>query len=66
MGVRIEHPQAMIDAVQYGDAAALLPAADYRLTYTTQKNRGVYTFCMCPGGYVVAAASEEGSLPPMA
>lgn len=51
MGVRIEHPQAMIDAVQYGDAAALLPAADYRLTYTTQKNRGVYTFCMCPGSY---------------
>lgn len=37
MGVRIEHPQAMIDAVQYGDAAALLPAADYHLTYTTQK-----------------------------
>ena len=62
MGVRIEHPQAMIDAVQYGDAAALLPAADYHLTYTTQKNRGVYTFCMCPGGYVVAAASEEGRL----
>ena len=62
MGVRIEHPQAMIDAVQYGDAAAILPAADYRLTYTTQKNRGVYTFCMCPGGYVVAAASEEGRL----
>ena len=48
--------------MQYGDAAALLPAADYRLTYTTQKNRGVYTFCMCPGGYVVAAASEEGRL----
>lgn len=62
MGVRIEHPQVMIDAVQYGDAAAILPAADYRLTYTTQKNRGVYTFCMCPGGYVVAAASEEGRL----
>lgn len=62
MGVRIEHPQAMIDAVQYGDAAALLPAADYRLTYTTQKNRGVYTFCMCPGGYVVNASSEKGRL----
>ncbi|MBR2852666.1 MAG: hypothetical protein IKB91_09830, partial [Anaerotignum sp.] len=39
-----------------------LPAADYRLTYTTEKGRGVYTFCMCPGGYVVAAASEEGRL----
>nr|WP_294682639.1 hypothetical protein [uncultured Anaerotignum sp.] len=62
MGVRIEHPQEMIDAVQYGEAAELLPTADYRLTYTTTKNRGVYTFCMCPGGYVVAAASEEGRL----
>ena len=57
MGVRIEHPQVMIDAVQYGNAAAILPAADYRLTYTTQKNRGVYTFCMCPGGFIVPAAS---------
>ena len=62
MGVRIEHPQKMVDASQYGEAAHKLPAADYRLTYTTQKGRGVYTFCMCPGGYVVAAASEEGRL----
>lgn len=62
MGVRIEHPQKMIDAAQYGGAAGRLPAAEYRLTYTTQKGRGVYTFCMCPGGYVVAAASEEGRL----
>lgn len=62
MGVRIEHPQKMIDIAQYGDAAENLPAADYRLTYTTKKGRGVYTFCMCPGGYVVAAASEEGRL----
>ncbi len=62
MGVRIEHPQKMVDAAQYGEAAHKLPAADYRLTYTTSKGRGVYTFCMCPGGYVVAAASEEGRL----
>ena len=62
MGVRIEHPQEMIDFAQYGDAAKKLPPADYRLTYTTKKGRGVYTFCMCPGGYVVAAASEEGRL----
>lgn len=62
MGVRIEHPQEMINAAQYGETAAQLPAADYRLTYTTQKGRGVYTFCMCPGGYVVAAASEAGRL----
>ncbi len=62
MGVRIEHPQKMIDVAQFGDAAEKLPPADYRLTYTTKKGRGVYTFCMCPGGYVVAAASEEGRL----
>ena len=62
MGVRIEHPQRMVNDAQYGSAAAHLPAADYRLTYTTKKGRGVYTFCMCPGGYVVAAASEEGRL----
>lgn len=62
MGVRIEHPQKMINFAQYGDGAAKLPPADYRLTYTTKKGRGVYTFCMCPGGYVVAAASEEGRL----
>lgn len=62
MGVRIEHPQEMINRAQYGEAAEQLPAADYRLTYTTKAGRGVYTFCMCPGGYVVAAASEEGRL----
>lgn len=62
MGVRIEHPQKMIDFAQFGEAAEKLPPADYRLTHTTQKGRGVYTFCMCPGGYVVAAASEEGRL----
>ena len=59
MGVRIEHPQDMVNVSQYGEAADQLPAADYRLTYTTTKGRGVYTFCMCPGGYVVAAASER-------
>lgn len=60
MGVRIEHPQSMIDISQYGTLHKKLPPADYRLTYTTSKGRGVYTFCMCPGGTVVAAASEEG------
>lgn len=62
MGARIEHPQRMMDLAQYGRAAKDLPAADYRLTYTTTKGRGVYTFCMCPGGYVVAASSEENRL----
>ena len=58
-GVRIEHKQSDINYAQYGDKAESLPAADYMLTYTTKKGRGVYSFCMCPGGYVVAAASEE-------
>ena len=62
VGVRIEHLQNTINQVQYGTAADKLPTADYRLTYTTQAGRGVYTFCMCPGGYVVAAASEQGRL----
>lgn len=62
VGVRIEHPQEMINRAQYGAAAESLPAADYRLTYTTKAGRGVYTFCMCPGGMVVAAASEERRL----
>lgn len=61
VGVRIEHPQEMINRAQYGGAENL-PAADYRLTYTTKAGRGVYTFCMCPGGTVVAVASEEGRL----
>ncbi len=64
VGVRIEHPQAMIDQVQYGPFAGHpgLPPAEYKLAMHTEAGRGVYTFCMCPGGSVVAAASEEGSV----
>ncbi len=64
MGVRIEHPQSLIDLSQYGcEREELgLPPADYKLAVRTAEGRGVYTFCMCPGGYVVAAASEEGGL----
>ena len=62
IGVRMEHPQQWIDENQYGESRALLPAADYKLTYTTQEGRGVYSFCMCPGGFVVNASSEEGRL----
>lgn len=65
IGVRIEHSQQLIDENQYGKFAnhKRLKAADYKLTYTSPKtNRGVYSFCMCPGGDVVAAASEEGRL----
>ena len=62
VGVRIQHPQSMIQMSQYGTMDSRLPVADYKLTYTTKKGRGVYSFCMCPGGYVVNASSEEGRL----
>lgn len=62
VGVRVEHPQDFINKTQYGDVAGKLPAADYKLTHTTAAGRGVYSFCMCPGGYVVNASSEEGLL----
>lgn len=59
VGVRIEHPQAMIDLAQYGRLRdQWLLAADYKLTHQCKNGRGVYTFCMCPGGYVVNASSE--------
>lgn len=64
IGVRIEHPQKLINQAQYKRFAEhpRLGAADYRLTYQTEKGRAVYTFCMCPGGTVVAAASEENTV----
>ena len=64
VGVRIEHPQVLVNEAQYGPAAghAALGAADYKLAVKTDDGRGVYSFCMCPGGEVVAAASEEGLL----
>ncbi|MDP3058447.1 MAG: FAD-dependent oxidoreductase [bacterium] len=64
IGTRIEHPQAMIDEAQYGRFAGhkSLPPAEYKLSHQVSEGRAVYTFCMCPGGSVVAAASEEGML----
>lgn len=64
IGVRIEHPQEMIDRAQYGAPASELglPAADYKLNYRCENGRGVYTFCMCPGGKVVIASSQEGGV----
>lgn len=62
MGVRIEHRQDTINKAQYGEFAKYLPAADYKLFVHLPDGRGVYSFCMCPGGTVVAAASEEGRL----
>ena len=59
MGARIEHKQAMVGISQYGEPNPVLPPADYKLTEHLE-DATVYTFCMCPGGYVVAAASEEG------
>ena len=61
MGVRIEHPQTDIDISQYGIVDPALPPADYKLVCHLE-DATVYTFCMCPGGYVVAAASEEGGV----
>ena len=62
VGFRIEHPQRMINRALYGDFAEheSLSAADYKLAVHLENGRGVYTFCMCPGGFVVNASSEDG------
>jgi uncharacterized protein len=62
IGARIEHPQSLIDRCRYGERAGhpLLGAADYKLVHHCSNGRSVYSFCMCPGGTVVAAASEPG------
>lgn len=63
VGVRVEHLQKMIDVSQYGVSQKYaLPAAAYKVTANLENGRGVYSFCMCPGGYVVNASSEEGYL----
>ena len=64
VGVRIEHPQGLIDRAQYGGFAGhpALGAADYKLSCHLSNGRGVYTFCMCPGGTVTGAASEPGGV----
>lgn len=63
VGLRMEHPQDMIGKQQYGEAYyKKLPAAPYKVTANLSNQRGVYSFCMCPGGYVVNASSERGYL----
>lgn len=64
IGVRIEHPQRFINEAQYGSYADAenLGAADYKLSYHAKNGRSAYTFCMCPGGYVMCATSEPGGL----
>ncbi|MBN7771959.1 NAD(P)/FAD-dependent oxidoreductase [Clostridium aminobutyricum] len=60
IGVRIEHPQEQINKAQYGKAFEKLGAADYKLSHRCGNGRGVYTFCMCPGGEVIIASSQDG------
>ncbi len=64
IGFRIEHPQSVIDRARFGDEAgnSILGAADYKLVHHCENGRSVYSFCMCPGGTVVAASSEEGGV----
>lgn len=63
VGLRIQHPQSVINEAQYGtQAAKILGPADYKVTHQCSNGRGVYSFCMCPGGYVVDASSEPGRL----
>lgn len=62
VGFRVEHTRKFIDISQYGKVEDFLPAAPYKLTANLSNNRGVYSFCMCPGGYVVNASSESDSM----
>jgi len=64
LGVRIEHPQSLIDRAQYGKFAShpALGPADYKLVHHTASGRSAYTFCMCPGGQVIACSSEPGAV----
>ena len=63
IGVRMEHPQSLIDTAQYGsENVNKLPPADYRINYKASNGRGVYSFCMCPGGEVVVCSTAEGEL----
>ena len=63
VGVRIEHKQSVINESQYGNKTKLkLPPAEYKLVYHDESGRSLYTFCMCPGGYVMASSSEEGTI----
>lgn len=60
VGARIEHKAENINRALYGDFADVLPSADYKMAVHLSSGRGVYTFCMCPGGYVINASSEKG------
>lgn len=62
VGVRVQHKRSLIDKNQYGDFTDILGSASYKLTHQTKDGRGVYSFCMCPGGYVINSSSSDGYL----
>ena len=62
VGIRIQHKKDMINESMYGNYKNVLPTASYKLTYKASDNRGVYSFCMCPGGFVINSSSEEERL----
>ena len=62
IGIRIQHPKDLINEAMYGKYGNILPTANYKLTYKAKDNRGVYSFCMCPGGFVVNCSSENDKL----
>lgn len=64
IGLRVEHPQKLIDQIQYGPSAGhpRLPPAEYHLAYRSSKGRAVFSFCMCPGGSVIGATAERGKM----
>jgi len=62
VGIRIQHPKDLINESLYGKYGKILPTASYKLTYKAKDSRGVYSFCMCPGGYVVNSSSEDNKL----
>ena len=62
VGIRVQHKQDLINKIQYGELYKYLKPADYKLTYKSKDGRGVYSFCMCPGGFVVNSSSEDKRL----
>ena len=62
VGFRVQHPQSLIDKARYGSEDTGLPPADYKLTFETPGGKSVYSFCMCPGGYVINSSSRPGYL----
>ena len=62
VGIRIQHSKDLINEAMYGKYANILPTANYKLTYKAKDKRGVYSFCMCPGGFVINSSSNDGEI----